>query len=204
MDMNEKKFTESEFKAKLSEYQMLSNTIVEMYEKNTPDEIMDDLRRDASLKLKEISEMRKSLDGSGDVEYETYEEARTSEVSRLNKFKVNDFSVDLLDIGIRQDAVKSVYYTDYRDDGDDKLSLVIYDHLVDDETPLMKRLTEVKDENKKFNVMVSHSKNDGYVEIYYDAYISKIYRGDLYEDANDFVTVTIEIAYDKVIYETAK
>lgn len=194
------------FKMKLSEFEMLSNTIIKMYEKNSPIEMIDDLRRDVSQKLKEINEIYKALTEKDDVVYENYpnEDVESeNKVTPMNKFKTNDFSVDLSTIGISKNVVKSVYYVDYRDDGNDKVSVVVYDHLVDSNTPLMKRLTEVMDGKRKFNFTVSHSRNDGYVEKYEDAYISKIFRGDLYDGAYDFVTVTIEISYDKVSYETA-
>jgi hypothetical protein len=122
----------------------------------------------------------------------------------------NLFLVDLEELGIEKNKVKTVDFDESRN----KIFITLYDHMVNTEdwsgddktTPLMSVLTAVKKLERKFDFKILHIVDDGtpiYVEKYNNAKIYDIWRSSLEYSSDAFAVIRVELKYDNVYYETA-
>lgn len=240
-----KKNLEYELRIREGELEMLNNTLIEMFARNSITPLVDRVQLEVTDKLKEISKIKEQLnslkkkevsfDNKGDNIYDsvkkekklTYDEVYKNKPEKnlanirekIDKMSLDDnymhnnlFLCDLSDIKIPSEKVKSVFF----DVRSRKVIIKVYDFLAKvvswDETccdmvPIISVIESSKAQELKFDFSIEHinpSGVGGYVEKYSGARITTIYRDDLSYENDDLSTISIEIAYKDVSYETSK
>ena len=121
----------------------------------------------------------------------------------------NLFLVDLNAIGIPSEKVKEVIFNIESN----KVLITIYDCFgrlefwdgVEDKTPIINIIEGYMDSKKEFDFSIKHiglDGNDIYTEKYKNATISSAFRSPLSYTNDKTLTITIEITYENVLYET--
>lgn len=118
-----------------------------------------------------------------------------------NRCMTNRFLVDLSFIDVPKVMVKSVDY--YNGD----LSVCIYNFVDENMVPILKKLQEVENENRRFPIDIDHlsaSNNLMYRECFSNCFIYGISQSSIDMNSNDFSYIYLNIRYGEVSYEAGK
>lgn len=118
-----------------------------------------------------------------------------------NRCMTNRFLVDLSFIDVPKVMVKSVDY--YNGD----LSVCIYNFVDENMVPILKKLQEVENENRKFPIDIDHlsaSNNLMYRECFSNCFIYGISQSSIDMNSNDFSYIYLNIRYGDMTYEAGK
>lgn len=118
-----------------------------------------------------------------------------------NRCMTNRFLVDLSFINVPKVMVKSVDY--YNGD----LSICIYNFVDENMVPILKKLQEVENENRRFPIDIDHlsaSNNLMYRECFSNCFIYGISQSSIDMNSNDFSYIYLNIRYGEVSYEAGK
>lgn len=118
-----------------------------------------------------------------------------------NRCMTNRFLVDLSFIDVPKVMVKSVDY--YNGD----LSICIYNFVDENMVPILKKLQEVENENRRFPIDIDHlsaSNNLMYRECFSNCFIYGISQSSIDMNSNDFSYIYLNIRYGEVSYEAGK
>ena len=196
---------------------MLSNTLMQMNERNPDSESIKEIENEINLVLDEVANINNDISSmiKNPNPYDSVEKISddinkiknlVASISKLKDaaIKSNAFLVDFGDkLNIPAYMVNFVSF----DSANNILNISIYDFVTTLNNRKCPVLNLISHDNRPFTIRIKHlddNKNVSYEEIYYGCSIKSFYRDPLNYSNNDNNMLHLQISYDRVIYEAVE
>jgi len=220
-------------KSRISQYEMLSKSLLEVFERNPLSKSINDIRDAINETTDDIRSLQKLIDEkNNEVKYSFYdaikkpvepEETTAKKVSMFDTIKKDDSDDEFVNEISSAGPYEKVTRTNaflvkfnglnieewmVRNVGylsKNQLGITIFDHVVNNR-PIIADINNLIASDRKISITIDHLDATGkviYSERFHDCRIFNQMRNDLDYDSSDFSTITMMVTFKEVTYETA-